>query len=78
MIKRRILIGIFVLMMVVFFTACQSKNKPSSSTDEKTGSMLPKATDDYYQDITSYSGIDFVHSINCSFVIVFSFSSCFL
>jgi enediyne biosynthesis protein E4 len=61
--KIKIFIGIFVLITLVSFFACQSKNKPSSSTDEITGSVLPRASDDYYQDITSYSGIDFIHSI---------------
>ena len=61
--KRKVFIGIFVLIPVLLFYACQSKNKPSSSTDKTSASELPPATDDFYQEIISYTGIDFIHSI---------------
>jgi hypothetical protein len=61
--KIRILLNIFVLITILFLFGCQSKNKSSSSAVTKTGSALPPATDEYYQEITRYTGIDFVHSI---------------
>lgn len=53
----------FVLMILVIgilFNACNSKEKPSSSSQNL---VLPPATDDYFQNITKYSGIDFTHTI---------------
>ena len=61
--KRRIFLSIFVIITVVVFFACQSKNKSSSSTEKTLESELPQTTDDFYQEIIRYTGIDFVHSI---------------
>ncbi|KPK87326.1 MAG: hypothetical protein AMS27_02710 [Bacteroides sp. SM23_62_1] len=52
-----------ILLTGVFFFACQSKNNPSTSNGDIPASAPAPVTDDYYQDITGYSGIDFVHSI---------------
>ncbi len=60
---KRILLSKFVLITFILFFACQSKNKPSSSTYKTSGSVLPPATDDFYQEIIRYTGIDFIHSI---------------
>jgi hypothetical protein len=60
---RRIIKIISVFILVVILFACQSKNKPSSLTDKTSGSELPPATDDFYQEIIRYTGIDFIHSI---------------
>jgi hypothetical protein len=60
--KSKIFIGIIVLIAVMIWS-CQSGKESSSSTDNKAGSLLTQGTDDYYQDITSSSGIGFVHSI---------------
>lgn len=56
----------FVLMIFVlgiFFNACNSKEKPSSSTQKTENLTLPPANNDYYQEIIKYSGIDFIHTI---------------
>jgi len=53
----------FVLMIFILgilFNACNSKEKPSSSTQNLT---LPTETDDYFQNITKYSGIDFIRTL---------------
>jgi hypothetical protein len=60
---KRILWSIFVFITFIVFFACQSKNKPSSSTYKTSGSSLPPATDDFYQEIIRYTGINFIHSI---------------
>lgn len=59
----RIILNIFVLIAMIFFFDCQSKNKSSSSAVPKSGSAIPPVTDEYYQEIIRYTGIDFVHSI---------------
>ncbi len=48
---------ILVLLMGVLFIACQSKNGSSGSQ------FAAPESDDFYQEIISYSGIDFVHTI---------------
>lgn len=56
----------FVLMIFVLgilFNACNSKEKPSSSTQKIQNLTLPPANNDYYQEIIKYSGIDFTHTI---------------
>lgn len=63
MTRSKIIIIISVLVQVIVLFSCQSKNKSSSVTEKTPVSALPPATDEYYQDITSYSGINFVHSI---------------
>lgn len=63
MTRSKIIIIISVLVQVIVLFSCQSKNKSSSATEQTPVSALPPATDEYYQDITSYSGINFVHSI---------------
>ena len=54
--KRNIPI-ILVLLHGFFFMACQSGNKPSGSN-----TTAPES-EDFYQEILKYSGIDFVHTI---------------
>ena len=54
----RLFVGIFVLIPGVLFFACQSKKNPSFSAEKILGSALPAETDDYYQEIINYSGID--------------------
>jgi hypothetical protein len=61
--SKRITAILFVLIPGIIFFACQSKNKPSSSTREEPLSGLPPETDDFFQDIIPYSGIDFVRTI---------------
>ena len=61
--RRRIIISLFVLISGVIFFACQSGNKPSSINGEKPLSALPPETDDYFQEIIKYSGIDFIRTI---------------
>jgi hypothetical protein len=56
-ISGNIIIIIVVLLNLVLF-ACQSNNKPSSSEIS-----LPPESEDYYQDIIKYSGIDFIRTI---------------
>ena len=46
----------YILGLAFLFFACQSGADTSKSA-------LPPATDDYFQDIISHSGIDFVHTI---------------
>ena len=48
---------ILVLLIGVIFNACQSKNRPAGSH-----TAAPES-DDFYQEILEYSGIDFVHTI---------------
>jgi len=56
MLARPIII-LLVLLIGVIFNACQSKNKPSG-----THTAAPESND-FYQEIISYSGIDFEHTI---------------
>ncbi len=52
---------IFTFAMLLF--SCQSKDKSSSSSGKTHELSLPAETGDYYQEITKYSGIDFIHTI---------------
>ena len=61
--SREILLSIIIFIPGFIFFACQSKNKPSSTTEKSPESVLPPETDHYYQEIIRYSGIDFTHTI---------------
>ncbi|UCG27356.1 MAG: CRTAC1 family protein [Bacteroidales bacterium] len=62
--RARLVLSIVVFVPgVIFLNSCQSKNESSSSTGNTSEFELPPETDDYYQDIINYSGIDFVHTI---------------
>ena len=52
-----------MLLPGVMLFACQSKNNPSSTDENTHGLAPPPATDDFYQEIIRYSGIDFTHTI---------------
>ncbi|NQU81021.1 MAG: VCBS repeat-containing protein, partial [Bacteroidetes bacterium] len=52
--------ALMIFVLVILFNACNSKEKPSSSTQNLA---LPPANDDYYQELIKYSGIDFTHTI---------------
>ena len=59
----RLILSVPVFILAVIFFSCQSKDKPSSSTKKTPEITLPPETDDYYQEIIRYSGIDFIHTI---------------
>ncbi|MCK5134951.1 MAG: CRTAC1 family protein [Bacteroidales bacterium] len=59
----RLFARIILFIAGVIFFACQSKNNSTSSAEKAGGSALPPETDDYYQEIIKYSGIDFTHTI---------------
>ena len=61
--RGRFSIGLFMLVSGHIFFACQSGNKSSSTTGGEHSPGLPPATDDYFQEIIQYSGIDFVRTI---------------
>ena len=61
--RKWIIFSIFISIPGVVFFACQSRNNPFSSTGKDPASALPPGNDDFYQDVTMYSGIDFTHSI---------------
>ena len=51
---------LYFFLSVLILNGCQSKKK---STDKASSNTLPAEDENYYQEITRYSGIDFVHSI---------------
>ncbi|MCK4751684.1 MAG: hypothetical protein KAT15_31725, partial [Bacteroidales bacterium] len=61
--RREILLSIIIFIPGCIFFACQSKNKPSSTTEKSPESVLLPETDHYYQEIIRHSGIDFTHTI---------------
>ena len=54
---------VLILLAVVFLIACSSNNKPSSETKKGVELSLPEATDDFFQELIEFSGIDFTHTI---------------
>ena len=61
--RRRILLGLLILTQAVIFVACQSKDKSSRKTDKQTVLESPPESEDFYQEIIRYSGIEFKHTI---------------
>ncbi|MEA3478365.1 MAG: CRTAC1 family protein [Bacteroidota bacterium] len=55
----RLIIGTLILIWGILFIACQSKDQSSSSTKKMSEISLPPESDDFYQEIIKYSGIDF-------------------
>ena len=49
-----------LLLSIILAMACTSDKK---SSQKASRSSLPEANNDFFQDITDYSGIDFIHSI---------------
>ncbi|MBN2349162.1 MAG: CRTAC1 family protein [Bacteroidales bacterium] len=49
-----------LLSLIILLSACSTDKK---STDKQASLTLPAANDDYFQEITDYSGINFIHSI---------------
>jgi hypothetical protein len=61
--KRKQIFLIFsILIPAIILSSCQLKDR-SPAEKNIHRSSLPPASDDYYQDITAYTGIDFIHSI---------------
>jgi|WetSurMetagenome_2_1015567.scaffolds.fasta_scaffold03497_4 enediyne biosynthesis protein E4 len=56
--------SIYLLASVLFLSGCQSKN--TSRDRESSPSKAPRANDEYFQEISSAIGLDFVHSIGCN------------
>ncbi len=52
--------SIIILLLIILAIACKSDKKTSQKQALKS---LPEANGDYFQDITDYSGIDFIHTI---------------
>ncbi len=48
--------ALMIFVLAILFNACNSKQKTQNLT-------LPTETDDYYQNITKYSGIDFIRTL---------------
>ena len=49
--------------MGITLFGCQSNNKSSTTITEQTEFALPPESDDFFQEIIKYSGIDFTHTI---------------
>lgn len=54
---------VLILLAGLFLFSCKSNNKPSSETEKGAELSLPTATDDFFQELIEFSGIDFTHSI---------------
>ncbi|NOY36385.1 MAG: CRTAC1 family protein [Chlorobi bacterium] len=54
---------LIILVPILILGACQPKNKTTTSTEKAKESVLPPPNGDYFQDITKYSGIDFIRTI---------------
>ena len=50
-------------LLGVFLISCDSNNNSSSKSKKVSELKLPAATDDFYQEIIEFSGIDFKHTI---------------
>jgi hypothetical protein len=60
--SNSIISGLLVLVSGIVLFACQSNNRPADRAGKKS-TGLPPPTDDYFQDITAYSGISFIRTI---------------
>lgn len=52
-----------VLIIIDFITSCHSDNKQENTSEAISGTPLSEASDEYFQDISDGSGIDFIHTI---------------
>lgn len=59
--EYRCIIFLFILLLTI--SACQSNNKSSSNSSNQSDSTVPVATDDYFQEIGTEIGMDFIQSI---------------
>ena len=55
--------GMLIYILAVLLFSYQSKDQSSSSRGKTSEISLPAETDDYFQEIIKYSGIDFTHTI---------------
>jgi len=66
--KQNFTLSILRFILIIFvpgivLNACHSKDKPSASKETQQKLVLPPANDDYFQNIITSSGIDFVRTI---------------
>jgi hypothetical protein len=54
---------LLLLMILLCFSACKSGNKPASNSENQSGTSVPAVSTDFFQEIASEIGLDFVHSI---------------
>ncbi|TAL65498.1 MAG: CRTAC1 family protein [Bacteroidetes bacterium] len=54
---------IFLFILLLIFSGCQSNKKNSSKEQRQTATAPPAANDDYFQEIGQEIGLDFIHSI---------------
>ncbi len=52
-----------LLIVLLCFSGCRSGNKPASKSANQSETVVPAATNDFYQEIGQEIGLDFVHSI---------------
>lgn len=53
----------YILIFTLVLYACKSDQNSSRRSQDQPELSLPSANEDFYQDITRYSGIDFIHTI---------------
>lgn len=54
---------LIVLMILLIFSGCGQRNKPSSVSAKQSASSVPASNGDFFQEIDKEIGLDFVHSI---------------
>ena len=54
---------VLILLAGVFLIACNSNKKPSSETKKGDGIITTSSSDDFFQELIEFSGIDFTHTI---------------
>jgi hypothetical protein len=54
---------VFLVFAGLFSFGCRQGNKPESKSVTQSATLLPAATDDFFQEISQAAGLDFVHSI---------------
>ncbi len=52
-----------LLIVLLCFSGCRSGNKPASKSANQSETVVPAASNDFYQEIGQEIGLDFVHSI---------------
>ena len=59
--EYRCIIFLFILLLTI--SACQSNNKSSSNSTLQSETTIPVASDDFFQEIGTQIGLDFIQSI---------------